>query len=76
MGGVEPNGPSHTPLLSASLRWWERQAMRNMAGRCVVRGLEERGGRRWSRRERRAVPVMTRVVLWANGHCLSPAILI
>ena len=70
MGGVEQNGPNHTPLLSASLRWWERQATKNMAGRSLEKGLEEREGRRWRRRERRAVPAMMREVLWAKGRCL------
>ena len=55
MGGVEQNGPNHTPLLSASLRWWERQATKNMAGRSLEKGMEEREGRRrWKRRERRS----------------------
>ena len=45
MGGVEPNGASHMPLLSASLRWWEQQAVKNMAGRSARTGLEDKDGR-------------------------------
>ena len=41
-----------------------------MAGGSLEKELEEREGRRWRRRERRAVPAMMREVLWANGRCL------
>ena len=66
MGVVEQNDPNHTPLLSASLRWWERQATKNMR-----EDLLRRGWRRERRRERRAVPgIYMRVVLWLA--CRAP----
>ena len=43
-------------MAQASLRWWERQATKNMAGRSLEKGLEEREGRKKRRRERKAVP--------------------